>query len=159
ANDYRPALDRMMNDAMARRVGMVLTTKIDRVARSARNLLNTLEKLKARGILFECTDQPISTDESTGRFLLTVLGAVAELERELISERTKAGLVRAKANGKRLGHPPIDLDMDRVRELRERGWSYRQIAEKFGVSHQTIKNRLRYGVPNAESASDVKQGA
>jgi DNA invertase Pin-like site-specific DNA recombinase len=159
ADDYRPALDRMMNDAMARRVGLVLTTKIDRIARSARNLLNLLEQLKERGVLFECADQPISTDESTGRFLLTVLGAVAELERELISERTKAGLARAKAQGKRLGHPPIELDMNEVRELRAQGWSYRQIAERMGVSHQTIKNRLRYGVPNPPNARRGNRGA
>ncbi len=159
ADDYRPALDRMMNDAVARRVGLVLTTKIDRIARSARNLLNLLERLKERGVLFECADQPFSTDESTGRFLLTVLGAVAELERELISERTKAGLARAKAQGKRLGRPLIELDMDRVRELKGQGWGYRKIAQEFDVSHQTIKNRLRYGVVNPETVGDGNQGA
>ncbi|MGB2582213.1 MAG: recombinase family protein [Thermoplasmata archaeon] len=115
--------------------------------------------MKERGVLFECADQPISTDESTGRFLLTVLGAVAELERELISERTKAGLARAKAQGKRLGHPLIELDMDMVRELRGQEWGYRRIAEKMGVSHQTIKNRLRIGVVNPETARDGNRGA
>jgi len=159
ANDHRPELDRMMSDARARYVGLVLTTKIDRIARSARNLLNLLERLKERGVLFECADQPISTNESTGRFLVTVLGAVAELERELISERTKAGLARAKAQGKRLGHPLIDLNMDRVRELRAQGWGYRKIAKEFGVSHQTIKNRLRIGASKSESANAANQGA
>ena len=159
ANDHRPELDRMMSDARAHRFGIVLVVKIDRIARSAVNLLNLLKDLDARGVKFECSDQPISTDESTGRFLLTVLGAVAELERELISERTKAGLARAVAQGKRLGHPPIDIDIDRVRALRETGMSYRQIAKEFGVSHQTIKNRLRYGVPNPPNASDGNQGA
>jgi DNA invertase Pin-like site-specific DNA recombinase len=143
ADDYRPELDRMMNDARARYVGLVLTTKIDRIARSARNLLNILKQLEERGVQFECTDQAISTNESTGRFLVTVLGAVAELERELISERTKAGLARTKAKGTRLGHPPKEIDMGRVRELRAQGRGYRRIAKELGVSHQTIRNRLR----------------
>ena len=143
ADDYRPELDRMMNDAMARYVGLVLTTKIDRIARSARNLLNILEELKERGVLFECTDQPFSTSESTGRFLTTVLGAVAELERDLISERTKAGLARTRAKGTRLGHPPLKIDMARAKQLRSEGMGYRKIAKALGVSHQTIKNRLR----------------
>jgi DNA invertase Pin-like site-specific DNA recombinase len=133
----------MMNDAMARYVGLILTTKIDRIARSARNLLNTLKQLEGRGIQFECTDQPFSTDESTGRFLLTVLGAVAELERDLISERTKAGLARTRAKGTRLGHPPLKIDRERARRLRSEGKGYRKIAKALGVSHQTIKNRLR----------------
>jgi DNA invertase Pin-like site-specific DNA recombinase len=143
ADDHRPELDRMMNDARARYVGLVLTTKIDRIARSARNLLNILEELKDRGVLFECTDQPFSTSESTGRFLTTVLGAVAELERDLISERTKAGLARTRAKGTRLGHPPLKIDMARARQLRSDGMGYRKIAKALGVSHQTIKNRLR----------------
>jgi len=143
ADDNRPELERMMNDARARYVGVILTTKIDRIARSARNLLNLLKQLEDRGAVFECTDQPFSTNQSTGRFLLTVLGAVAELEPDLISERTKAGLARVKAKGKRLGHPPKKVDMDRVRQLRAEGKGYRAIAKDIGVSHQTIKNRLR----------------
>lgn len=159
ADAFRPALNRMMNDARAHRFVVVLVVKIDRIARSAVNLLNLLKDLESRGVGFECTDQPISTNESTGRFLVTVLGAVAELERELISERTKAGLARAVAQGKRLGHPPIDIDVARVRALRGMGWSYRQIAQEFGVSHQTIKNRLRIGVVNPEAARGANEGA
>ena len=159
ANDHRPELDRMMNDARARYVGLVLTTKIDRIARSARNLLNLLKQLEERGVQFECTDQAISTNDSTGRFLVTVLGAVAELERELISERTKAGLARTKAKGTRLGHPPKEIDVARVRELRAQGWSYRMLAKEFGVSHQTIRNRLRMeGVASTKENSALAGG-
>jgi len=156
ADASRPELDRMMADAMARRFSIVLTTKIDRVARSARNLLNVLEDLKSRGVQFECTDQPITTNDSTGRFLVTTLGAVAELERELISERTKAGLARARGLGKRLGHPMIEIDMDAVRRMRSEGKGYRSIAKEMGVSHQTVKNRLRKEASAGLSAGTPK---
>jgi len=156
ADAFRPDLDRMTADALARRFGLVLTTKIDRVARSARNLLNLLEDLKGRGVQFECSDQPISTSDSTGRFLVTTLGAVAELERELISERTKAGLARARGLGKRLGHPAIEIDMDAVRRMRSEGKGYRAIAKAIGVSHQTIKNRLRKEGVAAKSETTSK---
>ena len=143
ANDYRPALDRMISDAMLRRFGLVLTTKIDRVARSTPNLYSILSKLEDRGIKFECTDQDISTNTPTGKLLLAVLAGVAEFERDLIRERTKAGLARAKAQGKQLGTPMKKVDMTRVLALRGQGMSLRAIGKELGVSHQTIKNRLR----------------
>ena len=143
ADDNRPELDRMMSDAMQRRFSLVLTTKIDRLARSCRNLLNLVDELKGRGLGFECTDQPISTGTPTGTLTLQVLGAVAEFERELIRERTKQGLAAAKAKGKRFGHPMIPVDLDRIRMLKAKGMSLRAIAKEVGASHQTVNNRLR----------------
>ena len=143
ADVHRPALDRMIADAMRRRFGLVLTTKVDRVARSTPNLYSLLSKLEGRGIKFECTDQDISTNTPTGKLLLAVLAGVAEFERDLIRERTKAGLARARAQGKQLGTPMKEVDMTRVLALRGQGMSLRAIGEALGVSHQTIKNRLK----------------
>jgi len=143
ADANRPDLDRMVSDAMRRRFGLVLTTKIDRVARSTPNLYSLLSKLDSRGIKFDCTDQDISTNTPTGKLLLAVLAGVAEFERDLIRERTKAGLARARAQGKQLGTPKKDVDLERVLALRGQGKSLREIGKALGVSHQTIKNRLR----------------
>ena len=151
ADAHRPELDRMMRDAKARRFSLVLTTKVDRMARSTINLYAVLSELESRGLKFECTDQDVSTNTPTGKLLFGILGEIAEFERALIVERTKAGLARARARGKRLGHPRLEVgwkghprvDFARVHALRAQGMSYRVIAKQLGVSHQTVKNRLR----------------
>jgi DNA invertase Pin-like site-specific DNA recombinase len=143
ADAHRPELDRMMRDAKARRFSLVLTTKVDRMARSTINLYAILSELESRGLKFECTDQDVSTNTPTGKLLLSVLAGVAEFERELIRERTKAGLVRAKAQGTRLGRPEATIDIEKVKELRASGKGLRTIANELGVSHQTLRNRLK----------------
>ena len=143
ADAHRPELDRMMRDAKARRFSLVLTTKVDRMARSTINLYAVLSELESRGLKFECTDQPFSTNIPTGRLLFGILGEIAEFERALIVERTKAGLARARAQGKRLGRPLKRVDMQRARDLRAQGLGYRKIAKELGVSHQTMFLRLR----------------
>ncbi len=130
---------------------MVLTTKIDRIARSSLDLKQIIAELEGRGIKFECTDQPFSTNTPTGKLLFGILGEIAEFERSLIIERTKAGLQRAKAQGKRLGRPRVAVDRARILELRAQGLGYRKIADELGVSHQTILNRLKNEGVNGES--------
>jgi len=137
ADDHRPELDRMMADARARRFSLVLCVKVDRLARSVSNLYALLSEFDARGVKFECIDQSITTNTPTGKLLLSILGGVAEFERELIRDRTKAGLARAKAQGKRLGRPRKRVNMERAHELRSQGLGYRKIAMQLGVSHQT----------------------
>ena len=143
ADKNRPELDRMMADARARRFGLVLCVKVDRLARSTTNLYRILSELEDRGVKFECTDQDISTNSPTGKLLLSVLAGVAEFERELIRDRTKAGLARAKARGKRLGRPSKRVDMTKARELRAEGLSYRKIAEVLGITRPTLWKRLK----------------
>ncbi len=156
----------MLNDARARRFGLVLTTKIDRIARSSLDLKQMIAELEGRGIKFECSDQPFSTNTSTGKLLFGILGEIAEFERSLIVERTKAGLVRARAQGKRLGHPRLEVgwkghprvDFDRIPALRAQGLSYRMIAKQLGVSHQTVKNRLRNEGSNSPKERSASGG-
>jgi len=151
ADANRPQLRQMLRDARARRFGLVLTTKIDRIARSSLDLKQIIAELEGRGIKFECSDQPFSTNTPTGKLLFGILGEIAEFERSLIVERTKAGLARAKAQGKLLGHPRLEIgwkghpgvDIERIHTLRAEGMSYRAIAQQLGISHQTVKNRLR----------------
>ena len=143
ADANRPQLDRMMADARARRFSLVLCVKVDRLARSVPNLYALLSELDGRGVKFECIDQSISTNTPTGKLLLSILAGVAEFERELIRDRTKAGLARAKAQGKCLGRPRKRVNMDRARELRSQGLGYRKIADALGVSYVTVRERLK----------------
>lgn len=156
ADDNRPQLDRMMADARARRFGLILCVKVDRLARSVTSLYRILSELEARGVKFECTDQAISTNTPTGKLLLSVLAGVAEFERELIRDRTKAGLARARAQGKKLGRPRKRVDMARACELRAQGLGYRKIAKELGVSHQTMFLRLRNeGVTSSKESPKI----
>ncbi len=143
ANPNRPELDRMLADARARRFSLVLCVKVDRLARSVPNLYAMLAELDSRGIAFECTDQPIATNTPTGKLLLNVLAGIAEFERELIRDRTRAGLARARAEGKSLGRPRKRVNMSKARKLRAEGLGYRKIARELGVSYVTVRERLK----------------
>jgi putative DNA-invertase from lambdoid prophage Rac len=88
-------------------------------------------------------DQDIDTKSPSGRLLFTVLGAVAELELELIRERTKDGLARARAQGKRIGRPPNPAKSQEIEALKAQGLSLKEIGNKVGMSRQAVKQRLR----------------
>ena len=149
AQPSRPQLDRMLADARGHRFNAIIAVKLDRIGRSALNLLEILRDLEHDRIGLICTDQQIDTTIPMGKLLFTLLGAIAEFERELIRERTKDGLARAIAQGKRLGRPPNPARTDEIVRLRQEGLSYRQIAEKLHISHQGVKQRLRRaGVQN-----------
>jgi DNA invertase Pin-like site-specific DNA recombinase len=134
----RPQLNRMMQDAHERRFDVVVVWRFDRFARSVSHLLRALETFGALGIQFVSLSEQVDTSTPTGKMVFTVLGAVAELERNLIVERVRAGLRHARAKGKRLGRPKKSVDVDEVRSLRAAGESWRTIARKTGVSVGTV---------------------
>jgi DNA invertase Pin-like site-specific DNA recombinase len=126
--------------------GDVLTvTRLDRLARSTRDLLNTLASVAARGAGFRSiNDAWADTTTAHGRLMLTVLGGLAEFERELIRARTGEGRARAIARGVKMGRKP-KLTAHQQREAikrRDRGEPLREIAQSYAVSHSTI-SRLR----------------
>ncbi len=139
----RTGFNDMIRDARARWFDAIVVVRLDRLARSTRHLLNLLEELQRFGIDLICTDQDIDTKSPAGRLLFTVLGAVSELELDLIRERTKDGLARARAQGKRLGRPPSPVRTEEILRLRSEGLSLRQIGTRLGLSHQAVKQRLR----------------
>ena len=97
---------RLLEDARQGRIDLVLVWKLDRFARSALDALQWLQQLDSAGVGLKILTQEIDTTTSAGRLVFTVLAAVAEMERELIRERVKAGIAQARARGKRLGRPP-----------------------------------------------------
>src|SRR5262249_56754870 len=120
---------------------VLIVTRLDRLARSARDLLNTLATITAKGAGFRSiNDTWADTTTAHGRLMLTVLGGLAEFERELIRARTGEGRERAKAKGVRMGRP-LKLSHHQRREALERldaGESVVDIARTFGVDRATL---------------------
>jgi len=136
--DSRPQLNRMMQDAHERRFSVVVVWRFDRFARSVSHLLRALETFNALGVQFVSLSEQVDTSTPTGKMVFTVLGAVAELERNLIVERVRAGLRHARAKGKRLGRPKKYVDAAQIASLRAAGDSWRKIARKMEVSVGTV---------------------
>ena len=142
SKDSRPALNELMNDAKKRRFDVVLVWRFDRFARSTRHLINALEEFKNLRIDFVSYQENIDTSSPLGSAIFTIISAVAQLERDIIAERVKAGLRRAKENGKKLGRPRAVVDVQEVQRLRSQGLSLRAIAIETGVSRTTVSDLL-----------------
>jgi DNA invertase Pin-like site-specific DNA recombinase len=120
---------------------LLIVTKLDRLERSTRDLLNTIATIIERGAGFKVLDNPsLDTTSAHGRLLLNILGSIAEFERELIKSRTGEGRARAKARGVRLGRKP-KLTAHQVQEAlarRQAGEALSEIGRSYNVSHSTI---------------------
>jgi len=140
--DSRPALNELMNSAKKRRFDVVLVWRFDRFARSTKHLILALEEFKNLGIDFVSYQENIDTSSPLGSAIFTIISAVAQLERDIIAERVKAGLRRAKENGKKLGRPRVSVDTEKIHWLRSKGLSLRAIAKETGVSRTTVSDLL-----------------
>ena len=148
AKNDRPALNTMLSDMRRRRFDVVVVWKLDRLARSLRQLLTIGEECRSLGVDLVSLRQNIDTTLPAGRLTFQILGAVAEFERELLRERVKAGMAQAKRTGKHVGRPALrtfqPLDIERMRELRSNGTSVRKLAKDFETS-QWMVARLTNG--------------
>ncbi len=147
--DSRPALNELMNAARKRRFDAVLVWRFDRFARSTKHLILALEEFRNLGIDFISYQENIDTSSPLGSAIFTIISAVAQLERDIIAERVKAGLRRAKENGKTLGRPVGSVlhnqHTERARELRSDGFSLRSIADQLGISKSTVQRLISCG--------------
>ena len=135
----RPERDRLMMDARRRKFTVVLVARLDRLARSLKQLVMTLDELRELGIAFVSLQEAFDTSTSTGILLFQVVGAIAEFERSLIRERIALGLERARAEGKTIGRPlGAQVDEQELRRLRSQGLNLRAIARQVGISHPTV---------------------
>jgi len=137
--DSRPALNALMDDAKKRRFDAVLCWRFDRFARSTTHLLLSLEQFRNLGVDFVSYQENIDTSSPLGSAIFTIISAVAQLERDIIRERVKMGLRRAKAQGKQLGRPRVIVDADRIAALRAEGWSWSMITKELDVSKGTAQ--------------------
>lgn len=137
----RPALDELLAAARAGKLDAIAIVKLDRLARSTRHLLVLADELAGLGVDLIVKDQPVDTTSPVGKLIFSVLGAVAEFERDLICERTRAGVAHARANGARLGRPPVEFDEAHARGLVE-WYGYAGAARRIGVPATTLRRRL-----------------
>lgn len=122
--------------------------KLDRLARSLRQLIETVEDLQERGIGFVSLTEGIDTTSPGGKLIFHVFGALAEFEREMITERTVAGLKAAKARGRKLGRPAAltESQIKMASSMKATGdHSMTQIAKQLGVSRATLYRHLQMG--------------
>ena len=145
----RPALAQLNRDMRAMRFRKVYVVRLDRITRSLQNLLSLIEGFQDRGVGLVCTEQDIRTDTSTGKLLIHFLGAIAEFESDLISERTKEGLARAAAQDRFPGRKPIDIDMEQAIAMHSAGYTFGDLGLQYGVSKATLSRRFKKeGVKN-----------
>lgn len=153
----RPGLDAMLARITQPGVDAVLCVKLDRIGRSVLNVAKLVEHFDTLGVAFICPGQGIDTRKSNpaGRFQLAMLAAVAALERDMISERTKAGLAVVRANGTQLGRPSkrlIAQPAPVIAKWRETRGTYRELAKLLGgISHAYARQLARESISQANA--------
>ena len=144
SKESRPELDRMLSDVRAGRVDLVAVWKLDRLGRSMQHLIQLLDVLKRHDVGFvSLRDAGIDTTSATGTLMLQLLAAFSEYELAILKERTRAGLARARRQGKTLGRPRKELDLRAARVLLGQGHSLRETASMLGVPRATLSRRLK----------------
>jgi DNA invertase Pin-like site-specific DNA recombinase len=148
AKDRRPALDALIRDAKRRRFDVLVCWRLDRLGRNLKHLITLLEELQALGVAFVSLAEGIDATTPAGKLQMHILGAIAEFERARIAERVRAGLDRARAQGRRLGRPRVVPSGERLRAVQ--GLTVREAAKVLGVSRSTAQ---RWIVLSQESPS------
>jgi DNA invertase Pin-like site-specific DNA recombinase len=138
AKARRPALDKMMEDARRHKFDVLMVWSCDRLARSTRHLLQTLDELSGFGIQFLSQREAIDTEGPLGRAILVIVSAMSELERSTIVERVKSGMRRAKLEGRQIGRTRLDVDREQVVEDRRSGLSLTQVAKRHNISRASV---------------------
>jgi DNA invertase Pin-like site-specific DNA recombinase len=145
----RPGLDHVLADARRHRFDVVLVAAFDRVVRSVRHFLQVLDELNHLGIEFVSFRENIDTGGPLGRAVVVIVGAIAELEKSLIAERVKAGMRRAKLEGRRIGRKPLNIDRDQVVADRAYGMLLTQVAKKHSLRLASESGKMKKGrMPN-----------
>jgi DNA invertase Pin-like site-specific DNA recombinase len=142
----RPELDKLLDHL--RSGDEVVVWKLDRLGRSTRNLLALIDDLQCRGVHFRSVTESISTTGPMGRAMLTVMSAFAQLERDQLAERTKAGMAAAAEYGRKAGRREVTTEhvkVKRARELKAQGLAPADIGKIIGASRATVYRYLSLG--------------
>jgi DNA invertase Pin-like site-specific DNA recombinase len=154
----RPGLDALMADARRKKFSVVLVAAFDRIARSTRNFLQVIDELDSLRIEFISRREGVATGDAMGRLFVTIISAIAELERSLVVERVKSGMRRARLEGKVIGRARLDINREQVVHDRRSGMSLTQVAKKHGISRASVC-RLMKAAGNDFKSSVIGLGA
>ncbi|MBU4214770.1 MAG: recombinase family protein [Actinobacteria bacterium] len=149
ATTSRPQLDAMLDGLLPG--DTVAVWRLDRLGRSMSHLLATIDSLTARGVGFRSLTENIDTTTAGGRLVLGIFASLAEFERQLIRERTVAGLAAARSRGARLGRPSVvtPAKMAAARSLIDAGSTVTEAAAAVGISRPTLYRHLQAGALSA----------
>lgn len=153
ASDTRPGLHAMLQAARQRRFDVLVVYRGDRVYRSLADFVRVLQELEAHGVAYISVTEPFDTATAASPYakaLRALLAVFAELERDILRERTRSGLEAAKRRGRQLGRPRRAVDPDVVRMARERGMSVPEISRELGVSERTLYRVLPKRSPSRD---------
>lgn len=144
-NGNRGAFKRLFEDASRRKFDVVVVWALDRLTREGvHQTFGYVEQLKGFGVSFESYTEPhFRTTGPAGELMLAVSAWIARQERQRLSERTIAGLDRARKQGRIGGRPRVVVDRDRMAQLDEEGWTTREIGEEMGISAASASRLLR----------------
>jgi DNA invertase Pin-like site-specific DNA recombinase len=157
AKARRPGLDAMMRDGRRGQFDVVLVWASDRIARSVRHFLEVLDELNRLNIEYISFREQLDTGGPLGRAVVVIIGAIAELERSLIIERVRAGMRRAKLEGRHIGRKALVLDRAAILRGRQSGQSLGQLAKSHLVSRATI-HRVLHEQAKIPPGSAVSKG-
>lgn len=156
----RPGLTELLK--FSRKGDIICVIRLDRLGRSLKELLETVDDLKARGLAFRSLEERLDTSSAAGELVFHVFGAIAHFEQRLIVERTRDGIAAAKARGKKLGRPGLDIDkLTSALKLIDAGVRPAQAAKQLGLGRSTLYRELaalKSGAsitPNLETISDL----
>jgi DNA invertase Pin-like site-specific DNA recombinase len=152
--DQRPGLKQLMAAVRSREVDAVVVVKLDRLFRSLKHLVGTLDEFQTLGIVFVAVKDNVDYSTPAGRFFVQILGSLAEFEKSLLRERTMMGLAHARSVGKILGRPKTANDAAII-QLNESGLSYRAIQTQLNVSAGAVWRALK-SAPKTPSKSKRK---
>jgi len=150
----RPGLDQLLADARHGKFDVVLVWAFDRIARSVRHFLEVLDELGHLNIEFVSFRENVDTGGPLGRAIIIIIGAIAELERNLIIERVRAGMRRAKLEGRQIGRAPLQVDRPALLQDRDRGMSLKDLAKTYRISRASVCRVIKDAQPAVSKGCD-----
>lgn len=138
----RPQLDKLLAEVRNGEIKTVIVFSFSRFARSTKFLLDTLEEFGKLQVNFISLSENVDLSTAIGKAMFTIISAIANLERDLISERVKNGLINARANGKQIGRP-VTMNYELILKLRTEGYTYKEISELLNISQGSVSTAIK----------------
>jgi DNA invertase Pin-like site-specific DNA recombinase len=154
----RLGLDALMADARRKKFSVVLVAAFDRIARSTRNFLQVIDELDSMGIEFISRRENVDTSGPMGRLFVTIISAIAELERSLVVDRVKSGMRRAKLEGRQIGRSRLDVNREQVVQDRRSGLSLTQVAKRHNISRASVCRLMKGANSDCNLAIAISSG-